>query len=171
MLSCCGHLQYTEEGTCRFPQTLPAPPMIWILLVFFLTGKRSDAAVVGSGNKAMGKSSLLTFCRALGAEKPTTKRPRSYMEGPRGGKTNCKTSKKTYMEGCFPQLHPPRRGGARARARARAHARPPPSSGGVPSARAGFFLYIYLSISTYLSLCNIYICIYIPLSLSLSLSF
>ena len=27
----------------------------------FLTGERSDAAVVGSGNKAMGKSSLLTF--------------------------------------------------------------------------------------------------------------
>ena len=42
-------LQYTEEGTCRFPQSL------------FLTGERSDAAVVGSGNKAMGKSSLLTF--------------------------------------------------------------------------------------------------------------
>ena len=29
--------------------------------IFFLTGERSDAAVVGSGNKAMGKSSLLTF--------------------------------------------------------------------------------------------------------------
>ena len=29
--------------------------------VFSLTGERSDAAVVGSGNKAMGKSSLLTF--------------------------------------------------------------------------------------------------------------
>ena len=42
-------LQYTEEGTCRFPQRL------------FLTGERSDVAVVGSGNKAMGKSSLLTF--------------------------------------------------------------------------------------------------------------
>ena len=27
----------------------------------FFTGERSDAAVVGSGNKAMGKSSLLTF--------------------------------------------------------------------------------------------------------------
>ena len=27
----------------------------------FLTDERSDAAVVGSGNKAMGKSSLLTF--------------------------------------------------------------------------------------------------------------
>ena len=40
--------------------------------------------------------------RALGAEKPATKRPRSYMEGPRGGKTTCKKSKKTYMEGCFP---------------------------------------------------------------------
>ena len=42
-------LQYTEEGTCRFPQSL------------FLTGERSDAAVVGSGSKAIGKSSLLTF--------------------------------------------------------------------------------------------------------------
>ena len=27
----------------------------------FLADERSDAAVVGSGNKAMGKSSLLTF--------------------------------------------------------------------------------------------------------------
>ena len=27
----------------------------------FVTGEHSDAAVVGSGNKAMGKSSLLTF--------------------------------------------------------------------------------------------------------------
>ena len=33
----------------------------WTLLGGFLTGERSDAAVVGSGNKAMGKSSLLTF--------------------------------------------------------------------------------------------------------------
>ena len=52
-LVACSHvvdiLQYTEEGTCRFPQSL------------FLTGERSDAAVVGSGKKAMGKSSLLTF--------------------------------------------------------------------------------------------------------------
>ena len=32
VLSCCGHLQYTEEGTCRFPQNLPAPPMPWTLL-------------------------------------------------------------------------------------------------------------------------------------------
>ena len=34
----------------------------------FLTDERSDAAVVGSGNKAMGTSSLLTFqswCRGL----------------------------------------------------------------------------------------------------------
>ena len=28
----------------------------------FLPDKRSDAAVVGSGNKAMGKSPFLTFC-------------------------------------------------------------------------------------------------------------
>ena len=40
--------------------------------------------------------------QGLAAEKPATKRPRSYMEGPRGGKTNCKKPKKTYMEGCFP---------------------------------------------------------------------
>ena len=49
----CSHvvdiLQYTEEGTCRFPQSLS------------LTGEGSDAAVVGSGSKAMGKSPLLTF--------------------------------------------------------------------------------------------------------------
>ena len=35
----------------------------------FLTDERSDAAVVGSGNKAMGTSPLLTFrswCRTLG---------------------------------------------------------------------------------------------------------
>ena len=29
--------------------------------VFFLTGESSDAAVVGSSSKGMGKSSLLTF--------------------------------------------------------------------------------------------------------------
>ena len=36
----------------------------------FLTDERSDAAVVGSGNKAMGKSPLLTFrswCRTWGS--------------------------------------------------------------------------------------------------------
>ena len=80
------------------------------------------------------------------------------MEGPRGGKASCKKSKKMYMEGCFPELHPTRTGGG-----PRA---PPPSSRGVPSARAGFFLNIHLSISTYLSLYIIYT--YIHLSLSLS---
>ena len=99
----------------------------------------------------------MSISRALGAEKPATKRPRSYMEGPRGGKASCKKSKKMYMVAA-----PQEGGGARARARAR-----PPASllGGVPSARAGFFLYIYLSISTYLSLYNIYVYIYTSLSL------
>ena len=106
----------------------------------------------------------MSISRALGAEKPATKRPRSYMEGPRSGKTNCKKSKKTIWKdasrSCIPQ-----EGGGRARARARARAPLFP----VPSARAGFFLYTYLSTSTYLSLYNIYIYIHIKLSLSLSL--
>ena len=32
----------------------------------------------------------MSTSRVLGAEKPATKRPRSYMEGPRGGKASCK---------------------------------------------------------------------------------
>ena len=39
----------------------------------------------------------MSISRALGAEKPATKRPRSYMEGPRGGKASCKKSKKMNM--------------------------------------------------------------------------
>ena len=111
--------------------------------------------------------------QSLGAEKPATKRPRSCMEGPRGGKASCKKSKRMYMVAASPK-----KGGEGGRARARARP-PPPLSGRVHSARAGFFLYIYLSISTYLSLSiyiytihisYVYIYIYIRLSLSLSLS-
>ena len=86
----------------------------------------------------------MSISRALGAEKPATKRPRSYMEGPRGGKASCKKSKKMYMVAA-----PPKRGGA-------LYAR-------------GFFLYIYISISTFLSLYIIYIYIHTHISLSLSL--
>ena len=113
----------------------------------------------------------MSISRGLGAEKPATKRPRSYMEGPRGGKASCKKSKKMYMVAA-PQEGGEKGGRGGGRARARARARPPPASllGGVPSARAGFFLYIYLSISTYLSLYNIYVYIYIHLSLFLSRS-
>ena len=75
----------------------------------------------------------MSISRTLGAEKPAIKRPRGYMEGPRGGKASCKKSKKMYMEGCFPELHPPRTGGgARARTRARARAHPPLLPGGCP---------------------------------------
>ena len=50
VLDLCLFLSLTrKEGTCRSPQSL------------FLTGERSDAAVVGSGNKAVGKSPLLMF--------------------------------------------------------------------------------------------------------------
>ena len=91
----------------------------------------------------------MSTSRPLGAEKPATKRPRSYMEGPRGGKASCKKSKKMYMVAASPK-----KGGRTGGGRARARAPPPPAPlpGGVPSARAGFFLYIYLSICTYLSL-------------------
>ena len=102
----------------------------------------------------------MSISRALGAEKPATKRPRSYMEGPRGGKASCKKSKKMYM------VAAPQEGGEVGGALARAPPPLPLFAGGVPSARAGFFLYIYLSISTCLSLYNIYIYIYISLSLS-----
>ena len=77
----------------------------------------------------------MSTSRALGAEKPATKRPRSYMEGPRNGKASCKTSKK-----CIWQLQPTRRGRGGARARARA---PPPSRKGALCACG--ILSIYLS--------------------------
>ena len=88
---------------------------------------------------------------ALGAEKPATKRPRSYTEGPRGGKASCKKSKKMYMVAASP----PR-----------------------PSSRPGALcacaiLSIYLSIYIYFIYPSIYIIhmhIYTSLSLSLSLS-
>ena len=90
----------------------------------------------------------MSISRALGAEKPATKRPRSYMEGPRSGKTNCKKSKKTYMEGCS-------RGGGGARA--------PPASRCPLRVRNSFSISIYLYLLTYPSIEYIYI--YMHLSL------
>ena len=118
--------------------------------------QKSKERILGflGGTQGRIRARIISISRALGAEKPATKRPRSYMEGPRGGKASCKTSKKMYMEGSFPQLNPSRRGeGARA----------PPCSRGVPSARAGFFLYIYIYLS--IPLYNIYPYIYLSLSL------
>ena len=43
------------------PVFMPDPPRLLDPVSLFLTDERSDAAVVGSGNKAMGKSPLLTF--------------------------------------------------------------------------------------------------------------
>ena len=54
------------------------------------------------GTQGRIRARIMSISRAFGAEKPATKRPRSYMEGPRGGKASCKTSKKMYLEGCFP---------------------------------------------------------------------
>ena len=96
----------------------------------------------------------MSISRALGAEKPATKRPRSYMEGPRGGKASCKKSKKMYLEGCFPP--------------ARARAPPPSSSGGCPlRVRDSFYISIYLYIYLSIPLYHIIICIYIYIHLSL----
>ena len=110
----------------------------------------------------------MSTSRPLGAEKPATKRPRSHMEGPRGGKASCKKVEENVYGSCIPQEGGAEGGGGGARARP-----PAPLPGGVPSARAGFFLYIYLSICTYLSLYiyiyNTYIYIHLSLSLSLSL--
>ena len=104
------------------------------------------------------------------AEKPATKRPRSYMEGPRGGKASCKKSKKMYMVAASPKKRGRRGGGARARARA-----PPPPPlflGGCPlRVRDSFYISIYLYVLIYPSIYiyNTYICIHLSLSLSLSL--
>ena len=103
--------------------------------------------------------------QGFGGRKASNKSPRSYMEGPRGGKASCKTSQTCIWKDASPSCMPQEGGRARRRARAS-----PPSLRGVPSARAGFFLYIYLSISAYLSLYMIYIYIYISLALSLSRS-
>ena len=136
----------------------------------------------------------MSISRALGAEKPAAKRPRSYMDGPCGRKLSImgtvlpntpsqkskeqilnfrgrKASKRptSYMqkveENVYGRMLPVAASPKKGGGRARA--RPPLFP--VPSARAGFFLYICLSISTYLSLYNIYIYICISLSLSLSL--
>ena len=72
------------------------------------------------------------------------KRPRSYMEGPRSGKTNCKKFEENVYGRMLPVAASPKRGGG--------GGAPPLPLFPVPSARAGVFLYIYLSISTYLSL-------------------
>ena len=84
----------------------------------------------------------MSISRALGAEKPATKRPRSYME--------------VYGR-MLPLAASPKKGGGRAR--------PPP----LPSALCeGGILSIYLSIYIYvpIPLYNIYIYICISLSLS-----
>ena len=85
----------------------------------------------------------MSISRALGAEKPATKRPRSYMEGPRGGKASCKKSKKMYMVAA-PQEGGGEGGGARAR--------PPLSLPGGGALCACGILSIYLSIYIYLSI-------------------
>ena len=93
----------------------------------------------------------MSISRALGAEKPATKRPRSYMEGPRGGKASCKKSKKKQMVAASP------RKGGRARARS-----PRPSSRGGALCACGILsiylsIYIYLSIPLYIYIYNTYI--------------
>ena len=113
------------------------------------------------GYVRQNRARTMSIRRAL-----ASKRPISYMEGPRGGKTNCRKSKQTYMEGCFPWLHPPRTGGARARA-------PPLFFRGGALCACGILsiylsIYIYLPIPLYIKK-NIYIYIYIYISLSLSL--
>ena len=74
MLSCCGHpcprtcwarmrlaplklVLLTVLDLCLF---MPDPRLLDPVSLF-LTDERSDAAVVGSGNKAMGTSPFLTF--------------------------------------------------------------------------------------------------------------
>ena len=52
----------------------------------------------------------MSISRALGAEKPATKRPRSYMEGPRSGKTNCKKSKESVYGRMLPVAASPKKG-------------------------------------------------------------
>ena len=91
----------------------------------------------------------MSISRALGAEKPATKRPRSYME--------------VYGRMLPVAASPKKGGGARARARA-------PPLFPAPSARAGFFLYIYLYLHVPIPLYNIYIHLSLSLSLSLFLS-
>ena len=105
----------------------------------------------------------MSTSRALGAEKPATKHPRSYMEGPRGGKASCKKSKKMYMVAASPKRG--RRG-----ARARAPAPPPRPSSRASALCACGILSTYLSIYIYLSIPLHIYKTYISLSLSLSLS-
>ena len=141
----------------------------------FPQSKRADVRLLGGLPEAGIRARIMSISRALGAEKPATKRPISYMEG------FC--DRKLSHEHCFAQhplskiQRPPRRGG-----RARAHPpHPPLLPGGCPlRVRDSFYISIYLSIyiyylsiSTYLSLYKIYIyiCRYFSLSLSLSLSF
>ena len=80
----------------------------------------------------------MSISRALGAEKPATKRPRSYMEEPRGGKASCKKSKNMS-----PRLFP----------------------GGVPSAQ--LYIYLSISTYLSLYIIYIYIYTSLSLSLSL----
>ena len=65
------------------------------------TIQRTDVRFLG-GTSGRIRARIMSISRALGAEKPATKRLRSYVEGLLGGKASCKTSKKMYLEGCFP---------------------------------------------------------------------
>ena len=94
----------------------------------------------------------MSISRALGAEKPATKRPRSYMEGPRSGKTKLQKVEENVYGRMLPV------GSERAR---------PPSPRCSLRVRDSFYISIYLYLLTYPSI--IYICIYIYRSLSLSL--
>ena len=114
--------------------------------------QRTDVKLLG-GYVKQNKGAHHEHQQTLGAEKPATKRPRSYMEGPRGGKASCKKSKKMYMVAA---RAPPR----------------PSSRGGCPlRVRDSFYISIYLYLLIYPSIYiyNTYI-IYIYIHLSLSLS-
>ena len=97
----------------------------------------------------------MSISRALGAEKPATKRPRSYGEVPRSGKTNCKKVEENVYGRMLPVAASPKKGGG-----ARARARAPPSSRCPLRVRDSFYRFIYLYLLTYP---------YLSLSLSLSL--
>ena len=89
----------------------------------------------------------MSISRALGAEKPATKRPRRYMKGPRGRKASCKTPQQMHMEGPLQELYPPC---ASAKKRGAARALPPRLLVGGALCAHGI-LARKLSISTYLS--------------------
>ena len=130
--------------------------------------QRTDVKLLG-GYVKQNKGAHHEHQQTLEAEKPATKRPRSYMEGPRGGKASCKKSKKMYMVAASPK----RGGGGRARP-------PAPLPGGGALCACGILSIYHISIYLYLLIYpsiyiihisyNIYIYIYTSLSLSLFLS-